>query len=121
MDAEETPMAHRSVLAVFDDAERASLARHRLLEAGVAADDIEIGADSDEVASLRAEMREEVSKAWILPQASFVATKEGARGFLVTLVVVCAIALLIGVPLAFIDFGFDFWIQLLVVEAIMLS
>lgn len=120
MDSEGTPASERSVLAVFETEDEARRARDRLVAGGVAEDAITIGGDGDEVASLRAEMHEEVSKAWIMPQASFIATKEGARGFVVTLVVIGAIALVLGIPLAFIDFGFDFWIRLLVVEAIML-
>lgn len=114
------PTGAHSFLAVFEDPHAARKARHVLLDAGVPADRVVIAAADDEVDSLRAEMREEVEKGWFIAGFGYATTKEGARGFLVTLVVGCAIALVIGVPLAFIDFGFGFWTRLLIVEGILL-
>ncbi len=89
--------------------------------AGVAADAIEFEDPGDETASLRAEMREELDDAWVLPQAAFIAPKEGARSFVVLTAVTCVVGAAIGVPLAFIDFGMTFWTRLLLIEGLLVA
>lgn len=111
-DASFTPLPERELLAVFPTIARAEQARDALLARGVPPASMRIDEESDEIASLRAEMREELTHAWIVPNAAFVATKEGIKGMGVVGFIAIAIALAIAVPLAFLDFGSTFWVRL---------
>jgi hypothetical protein len=102
----------------MDVAERA---RNALVSEGIPTSAVDVGRARDEQPSLRAEMRDELDNAWILPQASFVAPKEGARSFVVVTVAICAVAAIVAVPVAFIDFGAAFWVRLLIVEGVFLA
>ncbi len=121
MQTENEPRRSGELLAVFANGEAAQKAMSSLLAEGVPRTAVSIADSNDEVPSLRAEMREELNKAWVLPQAAFTAPKEGARSFVFVTLVACAIALVVGVPLAFVDFGMSFWTRLLVVEGVLLA
>jgi hypothetical protein len=111
----------RQLLAVFADEATARKAEESLIEAGVARGAISVADSTDETPSLRAEMREELDKSWVLPQAGFVAPKEGARSLVAVTVTACVIAAVIAVPVAFIDFGMNFWARLLVSELVFIA
>jgi hypothetical protein len=108
------PEDERELVVVYDSPQLASHARQRLLRMGVPDDEVTIGEETDEIASLRAEMHDELTNAWVVPNAAFVAPKEGIKG----LWLVGGLASLFGValaaPLAFIDFGSTFGVRLLV-------
>lgn len=106
------PERDRELLVVFPDREAAGAARQRLLELGVPEADIAVDEESDEVASLRAEMRQELTDAWVVPNAAFVATKEGVKGMLGVGALAAAIGALLAIPFAFVDFGGTFWFRL---------
>jgi hypothetical protein len=64
-----------------------------------------VGADADRVASMRAEMRDEIEQGFILPHAAVVLPKEGAKGFAWLLPIGVVVGMLVCLPFAFIDFG----------------
>jgi hypothetical protein len=74
---------------------------------------------ADYTTALRAEMRQELGDAVVAPQASFVATKEGARGFVFVTVIALLVGALLAFPLAFIDFGSSYWVRYLIASAIL--
>jgi hypothetical protein len=121
MASDQLPPPARQLLAVFADAATARKAEESLVEAGVARGAVSVADSTDEHPSLRAEMREELDKSWVLPQAGFVATKEGARGLAAVTVTACVIAAVIAVPVALIDFGMNFWARLLVTELVFIA
>ena len=104
----------QELLAVYPTRERAEQARERLLRLGVRPESVRLDAESDEVLSLRAEMHEELTQAWIVPTAAFVATKEGAKGMGMVGAIAIVIALAIAIPLAFVDFGSTLGVRLIV-------
>ena len=121
MQPDEQTRSRLHLLAVFPTADTAREAQQSLRAAGVPADAIEFDDPGDETSSLRAEMREELDDAWVLPQAAFIAPKEGARSFVVLTAVTCVVGAIVGVPLAFIDFGMTFWTRLLLIEGLLVA
>jgi hypothetical protein len=107
-----TSGADRELLVVYPTEQQARAAARRLDELGVPPDGIRIGAEPDEIAALRAEMREELTQAWFVPTAGIVATKEGAKGTLYLGVVATLVALAVAVPLAFVDYGATLGVRL---------
>ena len=107
-----TPSSERELLVVYPTPEAAGHARDRLLDLGINPASIRIDEESDEIASLRAEMHEEVTQAWIVPTAAFVATKESVKGmgFVGGMAILASLA--IAIPLAFIDFGASLGVRL---------
>jgi hypothetical protein len=57
-------------------------------------------------------MREELTQAWIVPTAGVVATKESAKGTLYLGTIAALVALVIAVPLAFVDYGSTLGVRL---------
>jgi hypothetical protein len=110
--------AGRELLVVYPTQERAEAAKARVLELGVEPTSVRVDAETDEIASLRAEMHEELTQAWIVPTAAFIATKEGAKGMGLIGAVAILISLAIAVPLAFIDFGSTLGVRLIVFSAV---
>lgn len=107
-----TPEQDRELLVVFPDREEAVAARQRLLDLGVQESAIDLDQESDEIASLRAEMRQELTDAWVVPNAGLVVTKEAAKGMLGVGALASLLGALLAIPLAFIDFGGTFWFRL---------
>jgi hypothetical protein len=107
------PPEERELLVVYPTSEAAEQARARAIEMGVDPSHIRLGEESDVVASLRAEMHEELTHAWIVPNAALIATKESVKGMGLVGGVAVAIGLAVAIPLAFIDWGYgSFWIRL---------
>ena len=112
-----TPEADRELLVVYPDLSRAEAARDALIEAGVAPDDIHIGDEPDTIASLRAQMREELARPWFVPHAGVTHPRE--RGVVMVSAVGVAIALLAAFPIALIEFGSTtYWTRWFVVAVI---
>jgi hypothetical protein len=115
MDAQHRRSKH-DLLAVYADPGGARVAAARLRDAGIASNAIAAAEPRDHDLSLRAEMRDELTSSWISPQASFIMTKEGTRGFVVLLVMLNAVAVAVATPFAFIEFGgLAFWGRWLIV------
>jgi hypothetical protein len=102
------------LLVVYPTQEDAQAARARALELGVEPAAVRVDAESDEIASLRAEMHEELTQAWIVPTAAFIATKEGVKGMGFIGAIAIAVSLAIAIPLAFIDFGSTLGVRVVV-------
>jgi hypothetical protein len=109
-----TPETDRELVVVYPTEEQARAAAQRVVELGVPAAGVRVGVETDEIVALRAEMREELSQAWIVPAAGFAATKEGMKGTLYLGTIATLIALVIAVPLAFVDYGATLGVRLLV-------
>jgi hypothetical protein len=115
-----SPMTRRSgsnhLVAVFPDRRAADEAREALVHLGIADDDVVIGDSDDHVASLRAEMRGELSGG-VKSALPFIPTRRGARGFGAVAAIGTVIALVAAVPLAFIDIGGAYWVRYLFIAA----
>src|SRR5688572_5229481 len=100
-----TPESGRELVVVYPDRPRAEAARAALIGAGLHEREIHLDEDLDAVASLRAEMHDELTRAWVVPNAGIAYPAESARG----LVIVSAVGVLVGLaaafPLALIDVG----------------
>ena len=103
---------------MFDTDDRVREAERRLAEVGVDRRRIRIGRDDDALTEMRAEMREELTEGWVLPEAGLAVTKEGAKGLVATTVLCAVIGAIVAAPFAFIDFGMTFAGRLLVLVAI---
>jgi hypothetical protein len=97
--------SERDLLVVAHDRDEAEAARRALLAAGVPEEEVLIDRPEDRKASLRGEMHEELTHAWIGPQAGIVYTKESARGLLVGGVLGAAFGIVLAFPLALIPIG----------------
>jgi len=110
---------HRSrydLLAVYDDPAAARAASARLREAGFTSNAVAVAESRDHDLALQAEMRDELTSSWISPQASFIMTKEGTRGFVLVLLLLNAVAIAAATPFAFIEFGgLSFWARWFIV------
>ena len=103
--------AHRpqyELVAVFRSQGEADEAARRLHSIGVDDAAISVGDPRDEITSLKAEMRDELTEGWILPQAGLALTKEGAKGLSIVTVYAAIIGAVVAAPFAFIDFGLTF-------------
>jgi hypothetical protein len=100
-----TDEADRDLLVVLPTREDAEEAARRLLDAGIAADDVLVGRETDRMASLRAEMHGELSDAWIVPNAGVAYTKEAGRGLVLGSVVGVAVGVVAAFALALIPIG----------------
>lgn len=107
------PEQERELVVVYPDRDAAVAARQRLVDLGLGEHDIDLDRESDEVASLRAEMRQELTDAWVVPNAALIATKESMKGMLAVGTGAAVIGAVLGIPFAFIDFGGSFWLRLL--------
>lgn len=100
-----TSEADRDLLVVLPSREEAEAAAQMLLRAGIAPDDVRVDAEPDRIASLRAEMHEELSEAFVVPNAAVAYTKESARGLVLGNVLGIALGMAAAVPLALIPIG----------------
>lgn len=99
------PASHHDLVAVYEDQVTVDRVRAELVDAGVPDSAISLNERADEIASLRGEMHEELTNAWIVPNAAFAATKEGMKGILIVGTIASLVGLAICLPFAFIDFG----------------
>jgi hypothetical protein len=113
-----TPESERELLVVYPTAQQANQARTALLDAGVADADIHVGEEPDVVAALRAEMHQELTDAWVVPNAAVAYTKESAHGLLVASAIGALIGLVAAFPLALIDVGSSYWVRFIVFAAV---
>lgn len=109
-----TPETDRELLVVYPTAEQANQARTALLDAGVAEADIHLDREPDVVAALRAEMHDELTQAWVVPNAGIAYPKESAHGLVMAGAIGGAIGLAAAFPLALIDFGSTYWVRWIV-------
>jgi hypothetical protein len=104
----EAHVPHYELVAVFRSQGEADEAARRLHAIGVDDAEVSVGDPRDEITSLKAEMREELTEGWILPQAGMALTKEGAKGMSMVTVAAAAVGAVVAAPFAFIDFGLSF-------------
>jgi hypothetical protein len=109
-----TPESQRELLVVYPTKDHAQHAREALLRAGIPDADIRIDAEPDRVASLRAEMHEELTRAWVVPNAGVAYTKESARGLVAATLIGSAIGLVAAFVLAIPDFGSTYLTRLVI-------
>ena len=109
-----TPEAERELLVVFPDRDHAERAVTALREAGIPEADIRIDAEPDHVAALRAEMHEELTRAWVVPNAGVAYTKESARGLVATVLIGSAVGLVAAFLLAIPDWGSNYLTRLII-------
>jgi hypothetical protein len=108
------PEEERELVAVYRDGDAAAAAQARLSAIGVREDRVDVGREGDTVASLRAEMHQELTDAWVVPNAGLIATKESMKGTILATGIACTAGALIAAPFALVDFGASFWIRLVV-------
>ena len=118
MDITQQTSPERHLLAVMRSSADADRVRRRLIDMGVPAAAIVIDDEADITMSLRSEMRAELDDAVVMPQAAMIMPKEGGRGFLLVGVVALVISAAIAIPIAFIDYGLDYWARFLIAFAI---
>jgi hypothetical protein len=119
MEPEQTPKTERELVAVFADRGTVDLVASQLRVAGLSED--EIAVDQDDVTALEAEMHGELSESAMAGPLSIVMPKEGMRGFAMVALIGGAIGLLLAVLLAFIDYGLNYWLRLLIAAGIVLT
>ena len=100
-----TSEADRDLLVVLPSREEAEQAAQALLQAGIPATDVRVDAEPDRIASLQAEMHEELSEAFVVPNAGVAYTKESARGLALGNVIGIALGVCAAFPLALIPIG----------------
>ncbi len=115
------PVHDRELLAVFPDAEHASDARRALVAEGVPAASIRIDDAADTVSALRSEQADELSRAWVVPNAAVVYPGSSARGLTAISVGAAVIAVPVALLLALIDFGPDYWVRALILGVVGLA
>ena len=71
--------------------------------------------EPDRIASYRMEMHEELTRAWVVPQAAMAHTKEGARGLAVASAIGMALGVVLAFPLAAIHVGSTNYAERLIV------
>lgn len=113
-----TPPSDRELLVVYPDRDHAEAARVALLDAGVDDAQIRIQSDEDVVASLRSEQADEMTRAWVVPNAGVVYPAGSARGLGLLTVIGVAIGLIAAFPLALIDWGSTYWVRWLIWAAV---
>ena len=79
-DAQMTPIACTRPCGCLRDQRRCGSCCAALRAIGVADDHIAIGLEPDIVASFRGEMHDEVTNAFVVPNAAFIGTKESIKG-----------------------------------------
>lgn len=97
------------LVAVFPDHRAAAEARDSLLGLGIDERDVLIGDGDDHVASLRAEMRSEMSEG--IATLPVVMTRRGMQGVAGVGAVATVIAVAAAFPLALIDIGGSYWMR----------
>ena len=96
------------------DRAQAEEAVARLRAAGVAEEAVHLDEGLDYVASLRSEMHDELTNAWVVPNAAVAYTKESAHGLATAVVIGVGIGLALAFPMALIPLGHSHPMRLLV-------
>lgn len=100
-----TAEGDRDLLVVLHTREETEEASRRLLRAGLSLEDLAIDDEADRVTSLRAEMHDELTHSYVVPNAGVVYPKEAVRGLVVGVGIGMAIGLLAAFPLALLPVG----------------
>ena len=116
-----TPETERELVAVFADGAAATRARAALVGAGVGEHRIRVDDDQDTVAALRAEMHEELTRSWTVPNAAVVYPGTSARGLATVSVVAGAVAVPAAFALAAVDLGASYWVRLVIWLGVLLT
>ena len=106
-----TPESDRELVAVYADRATAERAGRAVQDAGVPPDHVHLDEDLDAVLSLQGEMHEELSGAWVVPNAGVAYPKEAARGLVLASMAGVALGILAAFPLALIDVGGTYWVR----------
>lgn len=99
-----TPTAERDLVAAYETRDDAKIVQAALRAIGIPGSHISIGDPADVVASLRGEMHDEMTNAFVVPNAGFIGTKESVKGTLIVSFLATLAGVLISFPLAAIDF-----------------
>jgi hypothetical protein len=100
------PMVATALIGVYDDEDGATQVADRLRQQPDVDDGmVRIGRDRDVVASLQAEMGEEIGRSWVAPQAGMVFQKQAVKDMLFLLPIFGLVGAILGVPFAFLDFS----------------
>src|SRR4051794_2052045 len=94
-----------TLLAVYPTREQAERAADAARAAGVPDDGVRVASRSDEVAALRAEMRDEINNSVVAPYAGVVANKEPAKTGLAATVTGAVVGAIVFLPLALVRIG----------------
>jgi hypothetical protein len=116
-----TPQEERELLVVYPDVSTAERAVRVLVDAGVPAGDIRVDEDLDRVASLRAEMHDELERAWVVPTAAVGFTPEAAHGLVLLCGLGAAAGVALGALLALIPFGSSYGVRFLILGVVGLA
>lgn len=108
------PERERELLVVYPDRQRAQAAATALLDAGIPQEQVHVDEEPDTIASLRAEMHDELTKAWVVPNAAVVYPAGSAWGLSIVAMIGATIGLLAAFPLALIDVGSTYWVRWIV-------
>lgn len=110
-----TSESDRDLLVVLPTHDEAEQAARALLDAGIDPADVQIDVESDRVASLRAEMHEELTEALVVPNAGVAYPKEAARGLVAGELIGVGIGVLAAFPLALIPIAdTTYWVRFLI-------
>lgn len=115
------PEGGRELLVVYPDDQRADQAKRALLRAGVPEREIHVGRDADKVTALRTEMHEEMTNAWVVPNAGVVYPKESAQSMAIMGAVAGGLGLAAAFPLALIDFGASYWLRFIIWAVVLVA
>ena len=105
-------------MAVYEDRARAEHARDVLFDAGIGPQGVALDEPLARVASLKGEQHQEFAEAWVIPNAGVVYPKEAARGLVAYSALGALVGGVLGVGLAFLDFGYSLAAQLVVMCSI---
>jgi hypothetical protein len=119
--ADRNPSPPRELVGVYrsrDEADRVADA----LAAEALPGAVDVDRDGDSGVSLGGEMREELTRALIAPQASLIMTREATRSFAFLLTVFTVGGLILGTAFSFIEWGgFGYWVRWLIVSGVILA
>ena len=113
-----TPEDERELLVVYPDRRTADDAARVLVRAGVPSGHIRVDEDLDRVASLRAEMHDELERAWVVPTAGVGYPREAAHGLVMLCTVGAILGLVAGLLVALIPFGGSYAVRAIVLGVV---
>ena len=113
-----TPEEERELLVVYPDLATAEQAARVLVRAGIPSDEIRVDEDLDRVASLRAEMHDELERAWVVPTAGVGYPREAANGLVWLSAAGAAVGVALAALIALIPLGSSYGVRFLVLGVI---